>query len=162
MNERKRKLIKGLGMGAVWTSPVVSAIALPAHAMTSAGRTCSAFETESIEQPISITVTDDDVRGPLIATRNGQTFQGVLENTAGLCADGITPLVSVIEFSGTIDAVRGTVSGVFDTRQFCGTELACEQIATFTAMQTSMGRISDVGDYEGRVTGTLRCCVDLI
>lgn len=161
MNLQKRRLLKGVGLGAIWSTPVVRAVSLPAHAQTSA-ESCSNLDVETVNEPISITVSAADVRGPAVATRSGQTFEVMFESTAGLCADGVTPLRNMIEFSGTIDAMRGTISGTFNTRQFCGTELACEQLATFTATQTPIGSISDVGDYEGQVTGTLRCCLDLV
>ncbi len=161
MDQNKRKLVKGVVITAVWSTPIITAVRIPVHAQTSTSE-CAVFETESVDQPISITVSETDVRGPAVANRTGQTFAVTLDQSGATCADGVTVSMSSIEFSGTIDETTNSLSGTFNVMQYCGDQLACEQLATFTATQTPIDSTSDLGTYEGRVVGTLRCCSDLL
>lgn len=173
MNEQrtqdKRKtlgVIATLGVTALalptrWQSPLINSVIVPAHAQTSFPASCSGFETEPVSEPISITVSDTEIRGPVVVARAGNQFSTTVTNNAGTCSDS-SARTEVIEFSGTIDSATNTITGEFNVTQFCGDALACEQLTTYTATQVTPVPGDDLGDYQGQVNGTLRCCVDFL
>lgn len=153
-------LIAG-AMPSRWKTPVVNAVILPAHAQTSFASSCSGFETEPVNQPISITVTDTEIRGPIVVTRTGDTFAGTSTTNVGQCGDASTRS-ELVELSGTIDSDNNRITGTFNVSQFCGDSLACEQLTSFSATQVTPISGDDLGDYQGNVNGTLRCCIDFL
>lgn len=167
MKETRRefaaKLAKLSASGAIvsrWAVPVVTSVALPAHAQTSDPAQCGEFEVEAVNEPILIVIDPTEVAGPVTAPRQGDQFDTEVTTEGGLCSDGVTRETSVVEFSGEFSAASNQVSGTFNVRQFCGDRLICEQIATYQATQTPADGGTELGTYEGTVTGTLRCCVD--
>ncbi len=151
----------GIGVAATalpkeWVKPVVNQIVLPAHAMTS----CSGFTTEPINESITITVTSAEIQGPIVVARNGgSTFSGSDTTTIDSCRDGQNLTVEV-NFSGELDSANNQITGDLTIIQRCGPDLVCEQISTYSATQAPVDSGSDLGDYEGTVIGTLRCCDD--
>jgi len=139
-----------------WTKPLVNAVVAPAHAQTS----CSGFEVEPIDQPIDITLTADEVRGPIIANRDGSaSFNDTQTLTNGTCNNGAA-FSQEVTFSGTIDLANNQITGDLLIRQFCGDDLFCEQVSTYTAQQMPADASTELGTYQGRVIGTQTCCVD--
>jgi len=153
-----------------WTKPIIKTIILPVHAQTSPlpppvpdpGPACSGFETESVNEPIVIVVTDTEVRGPIIVTRSGNTFSSMATSNIGVCADDAGARTQEIEFSGTINTASNDITGDLIVRQFCGESLACEQITTYTATQAPVDASTELGNYSGQAIGTLRCCIDFL
>jgi len=168
-NKNRRSSLKVLGtvslstalMPSVWRTPLVNAVILPAHAQTSFGIDCSGVETEPVDQPISITVTATEIRGPIIVARTDNTFAGSVTNNVGQCGDS-SARTELVELSGTIDSDTNSITGAFNVSQFCGDALACEQLTNFSVSQVMPVDDDDLGDYQGRVIGTLRCCVDFL
>ena len=176
MNKSKRQtLISILALGSVhtalpgkWVNPLVKVIVLPAHAMTSTetgdpgSSNCSGFDTQAVDEPISITVTEAEIRGPIVVPLEGNSFSGEQSSSAGLCGPDNEELTQVVTFNGVIDSIANQITGEFNVIQFCGDALACEQITSFTASQNPVVSDSDLGEYQGQVIGTLRCCNDFI
>lgn len=92
MDSSKRKLIKGISVASVWSSPIVTAVILPAHAQTS-----------------MMCVTDTTVGGPLSGNPNGATscqaaceFEAISQN-AQLCDVRETTTASGTDCSCDLD-----------------------------------------------------------
>jgi len=164
MSQKRRKVLLsmvagGSGLAALpqrWSRPLIDSVIIPAHAQT----TCSGFEVEPIDQPIDITLTAAEVRGPIIVGRDGS---GVFSDTQtlinGTCTNDAA-FSQEVTFSGTIDSANNEIVGDLLIRQFCGDDLFCEQVSTYTAQQNPVDAMSDLGTYQGRVVGTQTCCVD--
>lgn len=148
-----------------WKRPVVNQIMLPAHAQTSTppgDQDCSAYQTEPVSEPISITLTDTEARGPIVVPRVGaSSFDGDDSSVIDSCRNN-QDLSQEVEFSGAIDVATKQLTGDLVIRQFCGSLLVCEQIATFAADQDDSSAPNELGDYSGTLTGTIRCCVDFL
>jgi len=159
---QRRDAIKGIAVATIifttlpkqWTKPLLNTVVLPAHAQTS----CSGFTTTSVNESLTLVVTDTTVSGPIVATRTANTFNQTDTTNLESCRDNNTLSVTV-EFSGTIDSVANSISGDINILQFCGADFVCEQISSYTVMQNPSSS-SDNGDYTGTVVGTLRCCDD--
>ena len=169
MKTNKRQALAILGSVGVasllsrgWHQPLINSVVLPAHAQTSFGSECSGVEVESVDQAISITVTDTEVRGPIVVIRNGLDFIGEQTSIVGQCGPNKDDLIQTVTFSGTIDSVQNSISGEFNVRQVCAGELACEQLTTYVVNQVPAVTNNDLGEYQGRVIGTLECCVDFL
>lgn len=170
MNKSKRKIIKvSVAAGSLlvvlpnhWVAPVIKGIVIPAHAQTSFGSDCSGIDTEPVDQAISITVTDTEVRGPIVVARNGNSFASEQTVSLGRCSNDTNELTQVTELSGTINSAQNRIVGTFNVRQYCGTTLVCEQLTDFVLSQTPPVNGDDQGVYQGRVIGTLRCCRDAL
>ena len=160
------KLLASLGVisGSLpqeWSKPLVKAVILPAHGQTSSDPdSCSDEDVQQLDEPIAITVSATEVRGPVVAPLTGNSF--FVEETIdqGMCAGNTLSQTQTTEFSGQIDSTNNQITGDFLIRQFCGTTMICEQIAAFTANQVTPVTNDDLGDYTGQVTGTLTCCLD--
>ena len=171
MNQTKRKFLKSgaaLSLVAValpdkWATPVLKTVLLPAHAQTSAAP--SQCRTGFIEAPVNesilITVTGTEVSGPIMANLIGAQFASVQTSSQGLCSNNVDELSETIEFSGEFDAAQNSISGDIVIRQFCSGVLACEQITTYTVIQTVVSSTND-GEYQGTLVGTLNCCQDFL
>lgn len=147
----------------LWSAPVITAVSLPAHAQTSNEGQCQNLDVQQVNEPISISITDTEVLGPIIATRNGNTFSGELTTQGASCVDenGAASLqTTVVTFSGEIFPNENRVAGNFVSIQRCGNKLICEQDTTFDADQTPVDATSELGTYQGTVVGTLSCCDD--
>jgi hypothetical protein len=169
MKSNKRQALAILGSLAAsslltrsWYQPIINSVVLPAHAQTSFASECSGVEVEPVDQPISITVTDTEIRGPIVVVRNGLDFVGEQTSIVGQCGPNNDDLIQTVTLSGTIDSALNSISGEFDVRQVCAGELACEQITTYVANQQPAINGDDLGEYQGRVVGTLECCVDFL
>ena len=167
MKTNKRQAVAILGSLGVlisgnWHRPIINSVLLPAHAQTSFGSECSGVEMESVDQPISITVTDTEIRGPIVVVRNGLDF--VVEQTSivGQCGPNNDDIIQTVTLSGTIDSAQNSISGEFNVRQDCAGALACEQLTTYVVNQVPAVTNDDLGEYQGRVIGTLECCVDFL
>lgn len=137
-----------------WSRPIVNTVLLPAHAQTS----CSGFTTTTVNESLTLTVTDSSVSGPIIATRSGNTFNQTESTDVGGCRNGNT-LNTRVDFSGTINSTNNSISGDINILQTCGGEFVCEQLSSFSVIQTP-ANLGSNGSYEGTVSGTLRCCDD--
>ena len=143
-----------------WSRPVVETVILPAHAETSF--MCSGFDVEPVDQPIDITVTATQINGPIIADLDASgSFDTTQTIASGSCSDD-SEFSQQTMFSGIIDSSANQISGDLIIRQFCGPNLFCEQISVYTATQISPDPNSDLGDYQGRITGTQTCCQDFL
>lgn len=148
----------GLALGIMpeaWRKPLINTVITPAHAQTS----CSGFSESTVNESITITVTATEVQGPIVVTRSGNQFDGSDASRIDECRGG-NDLDVDIQFSGMIDVAANQISGDLSIVQTCGGQLVCEQISQFTATQTPIDAGSELGDYQGTVTGTLRCCDD--
>jgi hypothetical protein len=168
INSKRKSLQLILTIGGVaaalpsgWRKPIVDSIVLPAHAQTSFAADCSGIDTEPVDEPISLTVTATEIRGPIVGPRNGATFAITENNVIGSCNNS-SDRTEIIELSGTIDSAQNSISGDFIVREFCGDVLACEQITQYTATQVIPVNGDDLGEYTGRVVGTLSCCRDFL
>ncbi len=92
MDSSKRNLIKGISVASVWSSPIVTAVVLPAHAQTS-----------------MMCVTDTNVGGPLAGNSSGATscqaaceFEATSQN-AQLCDVRETTTASGTDCSCDLD-----------------------------------------------------------
>ncbi|GHA17896.1 hypothetical protein GCM10008090_29520 [Arenicella chitinivorans] len=142
-------------MPETWRTPLINAVITPAHAQTS----CSGFSESTVNESITITVTANEVQGPIVVTRSGNRFDGSDASRIDECQGG-NDLDVDIQFSGTIDVAANQISGDLIIVQSCGGQLVCEQVSQFIATQTPIDAGSELGDYQGAVTGTLRCCDD--
>lgn len=164
LNRRKivlSAIVGGAGLASLpkrWSQPIVNTVILPVHAQTS--DSCSGFEVEPIDQPIDITVTETEVRGPIVASLEASgVFNDTQTLSGGSCNNG-SAFTQEVSFSGTVDSASNEITGDLLIRQFCGLDLFCEQISTFTAQQIPVNSASNLGTYQGRVTGTQTCCQD--
>lgn len=171
MKKSRRQSVKaitsiGLVSGLIaqqWSKPLITALILPAHAQTSDDSgSCSDVEAQQVNEPIFITVTATEVRGPVVAQLSGTSFSVQETIDQGMCAENTQSQTQTTEFSGRIDSVSNLITGDFLIRQFCGTTLICEQISVFTATQIVPTTNNDIGDYAGQVIGTLTCCLDRV
>ncbi len=168
MNSDKRKsllVLSGIGAAASidsqWIKPVVNCIVLPAHAATSTG-VCSSFVTESVSGVITIEVSDTQVTGPVAASRNGNTFTVTVDqvvNPIGLSVDEVDQRTV---FSGSINTSTNQVSGELSVLQTCDGQLVCEQLSTFLVDLVGTPTANALGQYQGQLSGTLRCCQDFL
>ena len=139
-----------------WVKPLIQAVILPAHGMTS----CSGFNVEPIDQPISITIIGDEVRGPIVATLNPDgSFDTSQTLATGVCV-GDQDSTQEVDFSGTINSLTSEINGQLNIKQFCGVDLVCDQVSSYSVTQVVIDPSSDLGDYEGRIVGTISCCQD--
>ena len=170
MKRSKRQTIKSLlAAGTVvaclpnrWHTPLINSIVLPAHAQTSFSADCSGVDVEPLDQPISLTVTDTEILGPIAVSRTGDSFSSEQTSSLGLCSNNVDSLTQVTILSGVIQGDQNLINGTFIVRQYCGDVLACEQLTEYTVRQTPADSGSDLGVYEGRAVGTLRCCTDFL
>ena len=173
MNNSKRTLLKSssaLGLLALtlpekWAKPVVNSVLLPVHAMMSEmppSAECSlGFVVEPVSEPITITVTGNELSGPIAATLDGNSFNSTQTLELGLCSNNVDVLSETVEFSGTLDSAQNSIVGDVVIRQFCAGVLACEQITSYTVVQSTI-LTNDDGEYQGTLVGTLNCCQDFL
>lgn len=183
---RRKTLVALAGAGVIWSipsgwhKPLVNSIILPAHAQTSppddeppvdeppvdeppVDEACSGFETEPVSESITVTVTDTEIRGPIIITRvDPMAFDGFEAAETGSMCSETDNFSEEITFNGTIDPTNSQITGEFILRQFCGEALVCEQITDYVVDQTPPAAGDDLGVYNGTATGTLRCCIDFL
>lgn len=139
-----------------WTKPIVNAVLTPAHAQTS----CSGFTTTAVNEALTLTVTATEVQGPIVVARgSGGAFSGRSDARIDECRDAQDLNVD-IQFSGVIDSANNRITGDLIIVQRCGSDLVCEQITTYAVTQDPINSSSDIGDYSGSLTGSLRCCDD--
>lgn len=139
-----------------WSKPVINSLITPTHAQTS----CSNFTTTAVNESLTLTVTATEVQGPIVVTRGASaTFSGNSVSRIDECRGG-QDLNIEITFSGVIDSANNRITGELNIVQLCGTELVCEQIATFSVTQDPIDNGSDLGDYSGTLIGTQSCCDD--
>lgn len=168
MNSEKRKsllLLAGTGaavsLDSQWVKPVVNCIVLPAHAATSTG-VCSSFLTETVSGVITIEVSDTQVIGPLVANRNGNAFSLTVDQVVNPIGLSINEVDQRTVFSGSIDASTNQVNGELSVLQTCDGQLVCEQLTTFSVTLIGAPAANAIGQYQGQLSGTLRCCQDFI
>jgi len=168
MSRKRRALIltmfTGTGTIAVlpknWSRPLIKAVVMPAHAQTSASTECSGFEVEPIDRSIDIVVDSAEIRGPIIAPLTpAGTFNDTQTIVMGSCSNGAV-FSQETTFSGSVNSASNEVTGDLLIRQFCGSSLFCEQISVFSATQIPLDASSDLGTYQGRITGSQSCCQD--
>jgi len=168
MRNNRRLLLKsgialsltGYALPKEWTQPFVKAVVIPVHAQTSGGPATQCnlgFITEPVSEPIVITISGVEVRGPIVGNLTANVFDVTQTSSLGLCSNNVDELTETIEFSGTLDSTQNTIAGDLVIRQFCAGVLACEQITAYTVTQSVISAQND-GEYQGTLSGTLRCC----
>ncbi len=166
MNSDKRKSLLTLaGVGVIasvdsqWVKPVVNCIVLPAHAATSSG-VCSGFVTESVSGVITVEVSDTQVIGPVAASRNINAFAVTVNQVVNPVGLSVSEVDQRTVFSGSIDASTNQISGELSVLQTCDGQFVCEQLTTFVVDLIGAPMANAVGQYQGQLSGTLRCCQD--
>ena len=139
-----------------WSKPIIDSVIIPAHAQTS----CSSISSTPFSESLSITITANEVQGPIVVVRNGSdSFAGNSASNISQCTDG-SDLDVEITFSGVINSATSQISGDLVIIQRCASRLVCEQIGSYTVTQDPIDAGSDLGNYVGTVSGTLNCCDD--
>ncbi|MBL4671618.1 MAG: hypothetical protein JKX81_05120 [Arenicella sp.] len=168
MNPAKRKSLLALSGVAVsaslaqqWTKPIVNCIVIPAHAATSAA-VCSSFAIEAVNGLITIQVTDTQAIGPLAANRVANDFSVLVDEVVSPAGLNVQNIDQQTVFSGLIDTGANEIRGELTVLQSCDGQLVCEQIASYTVALSTAVLANGVGQYDGQLSGTLRCCQDFI
>jgi hypothetical protein len=168
MNPVKRKSLLALSGVAVsaslpkqWTKPIVNCIVIPAHAATSAA-VCSGFVTEAVNGIITVQVTDTQAIGPLAANRIANDFSVVIDEIVSPAGLNVQNVDQRTVFSGFIDIGVNEIRGELTVLQICDGQFVCEQITTYTVALSSAILANGVGQYDGQLSGTLRCCQDFV
>ncbi|NND81690.1 MAG: hypothetical protein HKN50_04605 [Gammaproteobacteria bacterium] len=100
------------------------------------------------EEPISITVTSDEIHGPISGKRKGDSFS-CSESMRFKEADG-EDFVQVVEFNGEIDDPGRCISGQLKVKHYAGDNLVREELSLFKASRVMIERLSNRGEYQGQ------------
>lgn len=163
----RRRLLKALmaggGAGAIggalpdrWTTPMVDAVLLPAHAQATASNGCAAsdpritcpeclntglltvgalvsWSLDNQEDRVVLSVNlglGDQAAGDAFPDGSGN-FDGSLNQSGGVCPGG-GALTQSGTFSGNLNTGNGAISGSFEVSVFCGGTLVCIVTGNFS------------------------------
>lgn len=151
-DQSRRKLLKSIaaGSGAIvagkslpesWSRPVVDSVMLPVHAQTSPQceqnpLSLSArleWEEDGDADVVTLEIDPgfDGANGPADVDVPLGNFEGTLEASGGICANG-SPVTQDGTFSGTLNTGTGAVSGIFTHRILCGGNVICTASGNFS------------------------------
>ena len=107
------------------------------------------LKTSNYEEPISITITEDEIHGPISGKVCGDSFS-CCESMKFHEEDREEDFIQVVEFNGEIDRPTRSVSGQLKVKHYSGDHLVREELSLFKASRVMLERLSNRGEYVGQ------------